>query len=285
MAENVWQQRALALWIRSEPRAQPARERALRLIRSNEPISAIVLTKNSAARLDDVLTALRWCDEIVVFDTGSTDHTVSIAERHANVCVHRLHGSFPGFGAARRQAVALARHDWILSVDSDEIVSPTLAEEIAALPLDAHTAYSMPFHNYYRGRRITTCGWDPDRHVRLFNRTVTNFSDGSVHEHVETAQTRVHRLREAIIHHPYGAADDFLRKMRVYGALFAERNAGRRSSGPAKAVFHGAWAFFKSYILRRGVLQGMDGLIISVSSAQGVFWKYVMLYEANRQRR
>jgi len=247
------------------------------------PISATILTKNSAAHLEEVLIALHWCDEVVVFDTGSTDDTMAIAQRHANVQLYRLEGSFPGFGRAHQQAAALARHDWILSVDSDEVVSVALAREIAALPLDARIVYAMPFHNYYHGRRITSCGWHPDRHERLFNRRTTNFCASAVHERVQADNLFVRQLRHPIRHYSYHSTDDFLRKMRSYGQLFAEQHAGHKSSGLGKAVTRSAWTFFKSYLLQRGCLQGGEGFVISAYKAQTVFWKYLLLAEANRR--
>ncbi len=247
-------------------------------------ISATILTKNSAARLDETLQALAWCDEVLVFDSGSTDDTLTLARRHPNVTVHRLAGSFPGFGRAHQQATALARNDWILSIDSDEVVTPALARELAALPLDLHTVYSIPFHNYFNGRLITSCGWHPERHERLFNRTTSDFCSSEVHERVKTDQLSVQRLHHPIEHYSYESADDFLRKMRSYGQLFAHQHAGRKSSGPIKAVTRSTWAFAKSYFLQRGFLQGYEGLVISAYKAQTVFWKYLLLHEANRRR-
>lgn len=248
------------------------------------PISATILTKDSASRLDAVLAALAWCDEIVVLDTGSTDDTVAIARRYPNVRVYRLEGPFPGFGIARRQAVALARYDWILSIDSDEIVSPELASEIGALQLDPRTVYSMPFENFFNGRRIRRCGWSPDRHERLFNRRTTNFCESEVHEHVQWAGLSVRPLRHSVRHHSYDSVDDFLRKMTFYARLFASQNAGRRTGGPAKAVARAVWAFVQSYVLRLGFVEGYEGLVISAARSQTVFWKYLLLHEANRRR-
>ncbi len=244
-------------------------------------ISATILTKDSSALLDEVLSALTWCDDVVVLDTGSSDATLEIAASFANVRIHRLAGPFPGFGRAHRRAVALARYDWILSIDSDEIVEPGLAEEIATLPLNPGAVYSIPFRNYYRGRHITTCGWFPDRHERLFNRTVTNFSPCEVHERVEVRNLAVVPLRHAISHFSYRSTGDFLRKMSDYSRLFAEQNVGRKKSGPGKAVLRSMWAFFKSYVLERGFSQGTEGLTISAYKSQVVFWKYLRLHEAN----
>jgi glycosyltransferase involved in cell wall biosynthesis len=247
------------------------------------PISATIIAKNSSAHLGKVLAALHWCEEVVLLDTGSTDDTMAIAQRHPNVQLYRLEGAFPGFGRAHQQAVALARHDWILSVDSDEVVSAELAREIASLPLDRRIVYAIPFHNYFNGRRITSCGWHPDRHERLFNRRTTNFCGSEVHERVQTENLFVRRLRHPIRHYSYGSVDDFLRKMRAYSRLFAEQEAGRTSGGPVKALTRGIWTFFKSYVLQRGCLQGGDGFTVSAFKAQLTFWKYLYLNEANRR--
>lgn len=248
------------------------------------PISATILVKNGGPLLAEVLAALEWCDEVVVLDTGSSDGTLAIAASFPNVSLHQLNGPFPGFGRAHRRAVELARNEWILSVDSDEVVSPALAAEIAALPLDARTVYTIPFQNYYNGKHITTCGWAPDRHERLFNRTATNFCTSDVHERVQTASLAVVRLQHSISHYSYRSIDDFLRKMSAYSHLFAEQNARKKKGGPAKAVARSLWAFFKSYLLERGFLQGAEGLTISAYKSQVVFWKYLMLHEANRRR-
>lgn len=280
-------QGATANFLFQAPCAAPSGVRSVRRTRAASPflapISATILTKNSEMLLARVLAALEWCDEVVLLDTGSTDSTLAIAASFANVSLHQLNGPFAGFGHVRRRAVELARNDWILAIDSDEVVSPALAAEIAALPLDPLAVYSIPFRNYYRGRHITTCGWSPDRHERLFNRTVTNFCTSAVHERVQTAALAVVPLRHAISHYSYRSVGEFLQKTSAYARLFAEQNRGRKQASPAKAAVRSLWAFFKSYVLERGVLQGGDGLTISVYKSQVVFWKYLMLHEANRR--
>jgi glycosyltransferase involved in cell wall biosynthesis len=246
------------------------------------PISAIVLTRNSERLLPCVLLALNWCEEIVVLDTGSSDRTAEIAARFANVSFQRLAGPFPGFGLVRRHAVSLARNDWILSIDSDEVVSLQLAHEVSRLRLEPGTVYSLPFRNFYRNRQVRSCGWWPDRHVRLFHRGQTNFTPSAVHERIDARTLRVQALAHPVDHYSYSGARDFLRKMDLYAALFAEQHCGRRRSGPVTAVGHAAWTFFKSYVLERGLTEGTTGLVISAYKAQTAFWKYILLHEANR---
>lgn len=242
-----------------------------------------MLTKDSARRLAEVLQALSWCDEVVVLDSGSSDDSLEIAARFANVRIHRLNLPFPGFGLAHRQAVALARNDWILSIDSDEVLSSALIEELAQLQLEPRTVYTIPFHNYFNERLITSCGWYPDRHERLFHRSITNFCESPLHEKVQTEGLTVRKLVGPIRHYSYDSADDFLRKIRAYSQLFATQYAGRKASSPGKAIRHGVWSFFRSYVLQRGFLQGSEGFIISASRAQGTYWKYLLLHDANRR--
>lgn len=110
-------------------------------------ISVTILTKNGAKRLADVLAALKWCDEVVVLDTGSTDRTLEIACGFSDVTLHELVGPFPGFGRAHRRAVALCRNDWILSIDSDEVLTEALAAELIRMEPCPRTVYAIPFHN------------------------------------------------------------------------------------------------------------------------------------------
>jgi glycosyltransferase involved in cell wall biosynthesis len=240
-----------------------------------------MLAKNGERLIADALAALDWCDEVLVLDTGSTDDTCRIAASFANVRLVRLEGPFPGFGPAHGRAAALARNDWILSVDCDEIVSGELAEEISSLDLDPGCVYAMPFDNYFNRRLIRSCGWHPESHERLFNRRATGFCGSKVHERILSDGLATVRLRNPIRHYSYDSLRDFLRKMNDYSTLFAEQNAGGRRSGPGKAVARSAWAFLKSFILQKGMFQGYEGLVISAYKAQTVFWKYLLLHEAN----
>lgn len=247
------------------------------------PISVTILTKNSASLLPKVLTALKGFQEVVIYDTGSTDATCQLAADYANVSIH--YGYLDGFGPTHNRASNLATCDWILSVDSDEIVTEELFQELLHIQLDPDTVYSFPRHNYYRGKWIRWCGWYPDRQARLYHRKKTHFDNALVHEAIITHGMKQVALRGALQHYSYEKTADFLAKMQSYSQLFAEQHAGKRRSSPSKACLHGCFAFLKSYILKRGFLGGSQGFEISVYNANTAFYKYLKLYEANLKKK
>src|SRR5476649_2059315 len=120
-------------------------------------ISVTILTRNSAKYLTEVLTALHSFNDVVIYDTGSSDTTFEIAKQFDNVTIHQ--GTFEGFGVTHNQASAIAKNDWILSIDSDEIVTAELAQEIANTSLNSNSVYSFPRNNFYNGKWIKGCGW------------------------------------------------------------------------------------------------------------------------------
>lgn len=239
-------------------------------------ISVTILTKNSQRHIQEVLEALKSFDEIVVVDTGSTDQTLDIVKRFDTVRLYER--PFTGFGPTHNVASSLATHDWILSIDSDEIVSDTLKNEIIALSLDPSCAYTFWRKNYYRNRHIKGCGWYPDRVVRLYNRTKTSFSNALVHESVITDSLNVVDLSAPVFHYPYERVADFLVKMNSYTTLYAEQTPQRKASIP-QALVHALFAFIKSYFIKRGFLLGAEGFEIAWFNMNCAFYKYAKLAE------
>lgn len=236
-------------------------------------ISVTILTKNSDKYLDKVLSALVSFDEVVIFDTGSTDKTETIAKSFSNVSWHR--GSFKGFGPTHNEASSLAKHDWILSLDSDEVMTEELASEIFSLTLDDQTAYSFWRKNFYHGRHIWACGWYPDRVTRLYNRKSTRFSDVKVHEKVLTEGLKRKALQAPVLHFPFDTVSSFLKKIDVYSGLFEST----KKSSIKKAFFHALFSFLRSYIIKGGFLLGAEGLEISWYNMNCAFYKYAKLSE------
>ncbi|MFI0435065.1 MAG: glycosyltransferase family 2 protein [Parachlamydiaceae bacterium] len=245
------------------------------------PLTVTILTKNSERYLKEVLSALEIFDEVLVYDTGSQDQTLTIARRFPNVIVYEH--PFIGFGPTHNMASSIAKHDWILSIDSDEVVTPELAKEIRLLKLLKGCVYSFPRHNEYRGKWIRWCGWHPDRQIRLYHRLETQFTEAQVHEAVVAHHLKEVYLHSPLRHYSYGEVSDFLHKMQSYSSLFALQYQGKKSSSLGKAIAHGGFAFFKSYFLKRGILGGEEGFEISLYNAHTAFYKYLKLAEANRR--
>ncbi len=237
-------------------------------------ISVTVLTKDSEKTLKKTLDSLRFFDEVVVADTGSTDQTKEIAKGYPNVNLIEI--PFEGFGKSHNRASEEAKHDWILSIDSDESLTDELIDEIQNLSLDPFQVYSVPRNNYYRGKLITTCGWSPDRVVRLYNKNRTRFSDQLVHEAVIKEGVEEVKLKAALNHTPYLNVSHFLEKMQRYSDLFVKQNSQKRASH-LTAFSHGFFAFFRSYILKRGLFQGGVGFEISFYNAATSYYKYLKL--------
>jgi hypothetical protein len=245
-------------------------------------ISATILLKGTPRRLGEVLSALKDFDEILLYDNGATQEACAICKQLPNA--HIVQGPFQGFGIAHNIASSLARNDWILSIDSDEVATKELVSEIQNLTLDPRCVYSVPRHNVWNGKWIRWCGWHPDRVIRLYHRSRTQFTESLVHEAIKTDGCTEIALKSPLIHYSYDTLSDFLGKMQSYSDLFAAEHAGKKSSSPGTAVLHALGAFFKSFFLKRGFCGGYEGFLISMYQAQTAFFKYLKLYEANCSR-
>jgi glycosyltransferase involved in cell wall biosynthesis len=256
-------------------------EKERKKMRKTPPISITVLLKNGERTLEKTLQSLALFDEVLVYDTGSTDKSLEIAKNFTNVRIEQ--GEFVGFGKTHNIASSLAKHDWILSIDSDEEVSKELFEEICSLPLDPQTVWRIRRENFLFGKHITYAGWADDYPVRLYNRKKSSFSNDAVHEKVLTEGLNVATLKGRCFHTSYLDLADFERKAKHYSTLFAEQNKGKHSS-PGKAALHAFAAFFRCYLLQRGILGGFWGFFLSFYSAKVCLYKYLKLWESNLQK-
>lgn len=245
-------------------------------------LALTILTKNCGDTLLATLQALQEFPEIIILDTGSTDDTLEIAGEFSNVKIH--HAEFKGFGPLHNEATSLASRDWILSIDSDEILTPELTREIQELQLDPGSVYSIQRDNYFNGKKIRCCaGWYPDPVVRLYHRRKTKFSSDAVHERILTEGLQVVSLKHPLKHTPYRTISDFLEKMQKYSSLFAEQNRGKKRSSFFRALVHGMGAFFKNYFFKLGIFGGKEGFIISLYNSQTAYYKYLKLAELNKK--
>lgn len=243
-------------------------------------ISVTILTKNAERHLSRVLALLTDFGEVLLLDSGSTDHTLEIAATFPFVKVHRQ--PFLGFGPQHNKASLLATKDWILSIDADEVLSDELIAELSRLCLDSNKVYSVLRHNYFNGKWIQYSSWQHDYRSVLYDRRRTSFSQDAVHEKIllQEGMSEV-KLHSPLLHYPYHSIEDFLVKMNRYSTLFAEQKQGKRSS-LGTAILHGVWAFFRSYLLKKGFLDGCEGWIISVYNGHTAYYKYLKLWQGNR---
>jgi len=246
-------------------------------------ITIAILTKNSERTLKKTLESTKRFSEVILLDTGSKDATLEIAKNYKNVKI--FFSDFDGFGNLRNKAASYASNDWILALDSDEVISEELFLELEKLKLETTICYEIPFINYYNNKQIKCCGWYPESHVRLYNKKNTSFDDSYVHESVIFKKNKIKKLKSYIYHTSYLCTDDFLHKMQLYTSLFARQNKGKKKSSFAKAISHSIMAFIKSYILKKGFLGGKEGLVISIYQANTSFYKYLKLYEVNQEEK
>lgn len=240
-------------------------------------ISFVMLTKNSERTLKQALESTKGIGSVTLIDTGSTDATLEIARSFPHVTVYER--SFTSFGPLRNEGASLAPTDWIFALDSDEELSPPLIDYLKTWTPQAQTIYRVSSANFYRGKRIRYSGWSPDYKLRFYNKQETQFSDRKVHEDLEVKTLKIETLPAPLYHYSYASASELIDKMQRYSDLFAEEYAGRKKSSHAKAVLRGSFAFFKTYILKCGFLDGFEGLLIANYNAQTTYFKYIKLSE------
>lgn len=242
-------------------------------------ISCVMIVKNAEATLQPVLKALEVFEDVVLYSNNSTDKTDEIANSFTNV--NLIQGEFLGFGPTKNRASEYAKNEWILSLDADEVLSPAFTQNLATLQLNEQTIYSILRTNYYKKQEIKHC-WGDDIIPRLYNRSVTRFTDKQVHEEIIIDAHTTQMLLGSVKHYPYASVSDFIVKLDRYSSIFAEDNKGKKNSSPSKAFFNALFSFTKTYIIKRGFLDGYAGLIIAFSHMATNFYKYIKLYELNK---
>jgi glycosyltransferase involved in cell wall biosynthesis len=230
------------------------------------PVSAVLITRDGAQHLDRVLERLSWCGEILILDSGSTDTTRAIAQHHGAVW-HEAR--FVGYGPQKRRATALARYDWVLSIDDDEILDDEACAALRAIDwgeLSAETCGRFRRRPFVGSREIRHGHWARDRVVRLFNRTRHAFDDAVVHESVQPTGP-VLEIPGSMLHYSH---DDLASVFRPdYPRLKAAkyRRNGRRAPGLPMMCLRAGWAFTYSFFYRRGFLDGRPGLVLALADA------------------
>ncbi len=236
-------------------------------------ISAAIITLNEQRKLPRAIESLRCCDEIVVLDSGSTDRTVEVAEK---LGARVIETGWHGFAAQKNMAAQECSNDWVLSLDADEALSEALEGEIWQIKKNGpkFDAYTMPRLAQYLGRWILHSGWYPDRKIRLFDRRLAHWNGGYVHESV-AVDGRIGHLQSNILHYTFDSLSEHLRTMDRYTTLAAEQLIAQKARvGWTQLLLDPAWTFFRTFVLQRGFLDGVEGLSIAWMASVYNFLKY-----------
>ena len=242
-------------------------------------VSAIIVCFNEEDRIQDCLESVRWCDEIVVVDSFSTDRTPEICRRYTD---RFLQHPWLGYRDQKAYAHSQARSDWVLLLDADERVTAELQQEILsslASENGQYDGYAVPRLVHYLGRWWRRGGWYPDYDVRLFRRERATWGGSDPHERILVAGP-VRRLSHPLHHYSYRNMDDHVSRINRFTSISAQelkKGGGRWLL--SDALLRPAVRFFRSYILKRGFMEGFAGFYVAVTSAVYVFLKYAKVWE------
>lgn len=250
---------------------------------NREKLSVTIIAGNEEKNIRDCLESIKWADEIIVVDSESTDRTVEIArEYNATVFIKK----WEGFSPQRKFALEKASHEWVLSLDADERVTPELKIEIEKIlsGKDQANGYFVPRRNYFLGKHITKCFWYPDYQLRFFKKSQTSVTDKKVHEGYIVNGTPGH-MKNDLIHHTHQNLYDTFKKVNDYSSLVAEEKAGQRRVSSGDLLLHPLAAFFNHYISRKGYQEGIHGFMISAIHAVTNLLTYTKIWEIQNAKK
>jgi len=243
-------------------------------------ISVYIICKNESASIADCLESVKWVDEIIVLDSGSTDNTLDIVKKYTDKVYSN--NDWQGFGIQKQRAQSYATGDWVLTIDADERVTPELKKEIEAIVKknDQSKVYAVPILPNVFGHFLRHGGWYPARKVRFYPNGAGKYGNQLVHEKLEFNKTvETINLKSDLLHFTYRDLEHYLVKSAHYAAEWAEQRQQRgKSSSLLKGILHGVACFFKIYIFKIGFLDGKYGFLIALLSAHSTFVKYADLW-------
>lgn len=240
-----------------------------------------MICRDEADRIEAALQSVAgWADEIVVFDSGSTDGTPEIVRRYTELLFIT---DWPGFGVQRQRCLEAATGEWVLTLDADERLTPELRTEIDSLLAGrpGNVAFTMRWRTWLFGRPLRFAGRFDAAQTRLYPRASVRFPPWPVHETPELSVDAVRGLKGRIEHDSFRDYRQLAGKHLDYGCLLAEgkRRAGKRASMP-QALLRAGWEFLSQYLFRGLVFEGGRGLLLASVLAQYAFHKYAALYVA-----
>ncbi|WP_372882174.1 glycosyltransferase family 2 protein [Psychromonas sp.] len=247
---------------------------------SENSISAIIITKNEENNLPACLDSLTWVDEIIIVDSGSTDQTETIANSYG--AKFYSHTNWQGFGKQKQLAQNYATSKWIIAIDADEVVSPELQQSIQ-LQISKADAQNQVFKiqrkTWVFGRFLQHSGW-VDKIIRVYPKQLAHYNDALVHEKIVTEKhVKISQLQGDLFHYSYSNIENYLVKSASYGKAWADGRQKRgKKASLSQGFTHALGCFVKMYLLKRGFLDGKQGLLIAILSAHSTFIKYADLW-------
>jgi glycosyltransferase involved in cell wall biosynthesis len=251
------------------------------------PLSVVILAKNEAHNIERcVKPLLRLSDDILVLDNGSTDGTQAIVKA---LGARLMEVEWQGYSATKNNGNQLAKNDWILSLDADEVVNDELVASIIALfatTMNVQHAFSIQRKMVYEGKVLQHGSVGKEFRIRLFNRTTARWNQHEVHEDVEVdSSVVVTSLNGYALHYSFTSIEDHQQRLHKYAMLSAHQmHVNGKSSTWMKRVVSPWFHFLKNFIFRLGFLDGKLGFEFALHEKKYTAEKYHLLYQLNRTK-
>lgn len=246
-------------------------------------LSIIIITKNEEENLRRCLDSVKWADEIIILDSGSSDNTIAIAKEYTDKVYLT---DWQGYGIQKQRALEKATGAWVLNLDADESVSDELKQAIiSAINKNTADAYRVPIRLNFYGK-LLYYSFSPKRHIRLYKRDGAHYTRKIVHEEILLpTNSRVDQLKPAIQHHCFQDVSHAITKMNLYSSCSAKIRIEQKRSPSLIKILLGSWGmFFRCYIAQGGFLEGKTGFLLAVMSAQGSFYRNIKILYPDKEK-
>lgn len=240
-------------------------------------VSVIIITKNEEENIEACLESVKWADEVIVVDSGSTDKTVELAKKFTDKVIFN---EWKGYAEQKNYALQLAKNDWVLSLDADERVTEKLRDEILNSDLNNFDGYRIKRDNYFLDKLIRGCGWGNDYQLRLFKKSKTTLTKRLVHEGF-AVEGRVDKLDNALKHYSYRNFKDAFDKINHYSTLEAIEKQHRKNVNFFTILSTPVIAFLQHFIFRKGYIDGFYGILVSLLHSYTKLQVQLKIWELN----
>lgn len=245
---------------------------------TSKKITAAIITFNEERNIERCITSLLDCvDEILVVDSFSTDKTEEICQKYN---VRFIQNPFQGHIEQKNVALELATHDWVLSLDADEALTPALRESVLNTKNETDFGgYKLNRLTNYCGKWVHYCGWYPDTKIRLVNKQHAKWQGVNPHDRLDVLNNaKIGQLKGDLLHYSYYTKEDHFKQIHYFGNIAAKELIKKgKTASLLKITVKTSAQFFKSYVLKRGFLDGKTGFLISIRSAYATYIKYTLV--------